>query len=405
MFTPECVRIFATGFDEETMELACGFTRIAILSLYFSTFTSIYRSYLQSHDNFTPNAIGEVIQAILVLLSIYMGAVYNIWLLVAGCALSIGVRVAILMPYSSKYGYRFNLNFIWRDSNVKHFGLLLLPVIIGVAVNDINTIVDKTIASTVAVGAISALTYGNSLMQLANGGIVQPIATVYYPYITRYVAEKKVSDAANMLRKTISTVLTLFTPLTILFCLYSEQITEALFGRGAFDSNSVKMTSSAFFFYSVGLSFVAIRELLSRYYYAYGNTKTPMLNAAIGVVFNIVFNILLSKLMGVGGLALATSISALVTSVLLVYDAKRKVGLKLGDVFDIEDIGKSFFSSILMACFSFVMYAILDLNLVEKLLIVFVLSLIFFMILAVVFKIKNIQFLTNIVVLKLRKKN
>ena len=96
-----------------------------------------------------------------------------------------------------------------------------------------------------------------------------------------------------------------------------------MFGRGAFDYDAIKMSSSALFFYSIGMVGMGIREVLARAFYSLQDTKTPVINATVGVFINIVLNIILSKYLGVGGLALATSISALVTAALMFVSFKK----------------------------------------------------------------------------------
>lgn len=353
--TPLFVKIFASGFKEDTFEMACDFTRIGILSLYFSALVFVYGSYLQAHKVFLPNSITAVFQSALVLFAIYVGAKYSLHAMCIICALSIGARLFYIYPSVKKYGLKLQMDFQWNDVYLKRLGYLLIPVVLGCAVNDLNVIFDRTIASQVTVGAISALTYGNSLIQLANGGIVQPVATVYFPYITKYISEGKNEDASKMLKKTFSIMTTLFLLITILFLIYSREITDVLFGRGAFDETAIELTSSALFYYSTGLCFIAYREIISRYYYANGDTKTPMYNAAIGVLFNIILNIVLSRLMGVGGLALATSISALVTSVLLVANSKRKLKLTISEYIEGRELLKSLLAVVIVGIVSIIM--------------------------------------------------
>lgn len=349
--TPLFVKVFASGFKDETLDMACSFTRIGILSLYFSTYAFVYESYLQAHRIFVPPVASSVLQSILVLVSLYLGAVVNIWFLPVGCALSIGIRVLFMHPYTKKHELKLKLIFHWNDSNLKRFAILLGPVVIGCAVNDINVIFDRTIASQVTSGAISALTYGNSLIQLLNGGVVLSITTVFYPYITEQITEKKYDEASGMLKQTNNLLLAIFIPITLLFMLLSRQIVDALFGRGAFGEESVSLTSDALFYYSIGICFIALREMISKYYYATGNTKTPMYNAAIGVVFNIVLNFILSRIMGVGGLALSTSISAFVTVFLLVYQAKEKANISAREMVDYIEILKSAIACVIMVVF------------------------------------------------------
>ena len=351
--TPLFVKIFASGFSDQTLSLACDFTRIGILSLYFSTFAFVYESYLQAHRRFVPGAASSVLQSILVLIALYLGAVYNIWILPVGCAMAIGVRVLVMTPSVKKTGLKYRPNFRWKDEHVSYFFKLLLPVVIGVAVNDLNVIFDRTIASQVTIGAISALTYASSLVQLVNGGLVQPVSTVYYPYITNYISSGNIENASLMLKKALSVLLSLLLPITALFMIYSKQIVMLLFGRGAFDDRSVSMTSGALVFYVVGLSFIGIQDLLSKYYYASGNTKSPMYYAAIGVVFNISLNIVLSKIMGVSGLALATSSASFIISVLLMYNVKKNLQLNIRDIVDYKEVRKIIIASVIMALLSY----------------------------------------------------
>lgn len=339
--TPLFIKIFASGFEGETLKLACGFTRVGIMSLYFSALVFVYSSFLQAEKQFFPSSITAVLQSVFVLIFIILGAIYNIWILPIGCALSIGIRLIYLYPCVNKYGLRLRIDFKWKDDNVKKLGLLLLPVMVGVAVNDLNVLVDRTIASQLAVGAISALTYANSLIQLANGGIVQPIATVFYPYITKSITKNDAETASLHIRKTLNVLFVIFVPLCFYFIAFGRDITVLLFGRGAFDEYSIDLTTTAFFYYSFGLCFIGIREVLSRIYYAYGDTKTPTMNAVIGVIFNIALNMFFSRHIGIGGLALATSISALITTLLLGKMLRSKTGISLLNVLDIKELLKS----------------------------------------------------------------
>ena len=103
----------------------------------------------------------------------------------------------------------------------------------------------------------------------------------------------------------------------------SNEAVTIVFGRGEFNESAVHSTSYVFLFYSLGLTFIVLRELGTKVFYAMHDTKTPMFNSAIGVGINIVLNIILVKKMGAAGLALATSISSGVICMLL-FGALKK---------------------------------------------------------------------------------
>jgi len=108
--------------------------------------------------------------------------------------------------------------------------------------------------------------------------------------------------------------------------IFAEPVVKLLFGRGAFDVAAISMTSNALFFYSIGMVGVGLREILSRAFYSLQDTKTPMINTAIAMTINIILNMVLSKFLGIGGLALATSISAIFCTGLLFVSLRKKIG-------------------------------------------------------------------------------
>jgi putative peptidoglycan lipid II flippase len=107
---------------------------------------------------------------------------------------------------------------------------------------------------------------------------------------------------------------------------FAEPIVKLLFGRGAFDPQAISMTSDALFYYSIGMISFGLREVLSSAFYSLQDTKTPMVNGAIAMGMNIILNIILSKFLGIGGLALATSISAIFCTGLLSINLRKKIG-------------------------------------------------------------------------------
>ncbi|WP_367112711.1 murein biosynthesis integral membrane protein MurJ [uncultured Clostridium sp.] len=343
-FTPQVVKVFASGFSGNTLWYAVWFTRIGVLSLYFSTIIYIYNSYLQANKIFGPTAFAAIPNSLCIMASIALGAKLNIWLLPVGSCLAVGVQMLFLVIPVHKLKFRLRLNLNWKDKYVKQFFELIVPVILGVSVNQVNTLVDRTVASQVAVGGISALTYANSLIMFVQGGLVDPINTVFYPQITESVASNDNAGARRAVEKVLNYVLTLLIPITAGFIVFRHLITDSLFGRGAFDTTASAMTSEALCFYAVGICFIGIREMLSRFYYAHSNTRIPMRNSIIGVVINITMNLLLSRFWGIAGLAIATSISAAVTAILLWGECDKH--LHCGSIIiSIKDLLKTTFSA------------------------------------------------------------
>jgi len=269
-------------------------------------------------------------------------------ILVIGSVLAIASQLLLLIPFMYRKGYRYHFVLDRRDEYLKKLIYLSLPIIIGVSVNQVNILIDRTLASRIVEGGISALNYANKLNDFVQGLFVISIVTVMYPLISKMAAEKNIAGLKKTLSESISGINLLVVPATVGMMIFAEPIVRMLFGRGAFDEQAVVLTSSALFFYALGIVGYGLREVLSRAFYSLQDTKTPMINATIAVGLNIILNIILSRFMGIGGLALATSISALFCTLLLFISLRKKIGH-----FGLKEItlsfGKIVLASILMA--------------------------------------------------------
>jgi putative peptidoglycan lipid II flippase len=326
LFTIPIVKAFAAGFEGDTLVLAVRFTRISIVGIYFTAITYIFSGYLQLKGNYLAPALIGLPYNLLIIMSIYMSYKSNVLVLSIGSIIAMASQLILLLPYIFKKGYKYKSIADFKDKNIKAMAYLIFPMIIGASVNQINTLVDRTIASTIAEGGISALNYANRLNGFILGIFVTSIATVIYPLISKMAAENNIDGLKKSASEAISSVNLLIIPTTIGAMLFAEPVVRLLFGRGAFDIQAITMTSSALFFYSIGMIGIGLRDILSRAFYSMQDTKTPMINAAISVVMNIVLNIILSRYMGIGGLALATSISAIFCTGLLFASLRKKIG-------------------------------------------------------------------------------
>lgn len=85
------------------------------------------------------------------------------------------------------------------------------------------------------------------------------------------------------------------------------------------------MTAIALSFYSIGMLAFSLRDILNKVFYSLKDTKTPMINGTISMIINIILNVILIKFMGYGGLAFATSLSAIICIILLLLSLKNKI--------------------------------------------------------------------------------
>ena len=364
-FTQPIVKLFAAGFSGETLELAITFTRISVFGVYFSALLNIFTGYLRIHDNYLIPALVGFPMSFIIIISLFISTKTNIYVIVVGAVLATASQLILLLRLFAKT-VRYQPLLDFKDENIRMMVLIALPVIVGTSVNEINVLVDRTLASSIAVGGISALNYARRLNGFVQGLFVVSITTVLYPMISKMAAEKNMKGLKTYVSEAISIINLLVIPATIGAMIFSKEIVVLLFGRGAFTPEAAEMTSNALFYYSIGMIAFGLRDILSRAFYALQDTKTPMINATIAVVLNIILNVILSRYMGIGGLALATSISAVVSTLLMFITLRKKIG-----GFGLKEISTSFvkisIASILMGVIALWSFSLLGQTLRENL--------------------------------------
>ena len=357
IFAPEVVKLFALGFKGETMEKAVYFTRIMLLGIPFLGISYIMMAFLQVKENFIIPGLMSVPYNTFIILSILLSVKTTPYILPYGALIGLLGQFLFQLPFAMKRGYRYIPYINFKDEYLKKMLWLVGPVLIGVAVTQINTIVDRTIASTLVEGSISALSYANKLNQFVMGMFIVSISSVVYPMLSKLSTENNKVEFNKSIVTATSTVILLVIPISVGAIILSKPIVKVLFQRGAFDDRAAYMTSVALVFYSIGMIGFGLRDILGKVFYSLQDTKTPMINGAIAMGLNIILNISFVKFtnMQLAGLALATSISALVTVALLFINLRIKIG-PFGGRHVLSVFLKAVISALLMALVTYFSY-------------------------------------------------
>lgn len=326
LFTEEVVLLFAPGFSEELIKNTVIFTRITVFSVYGYVILSVFKGFLNVNESFVSTSLLGIPLNIVIIISIYLSTKISIYLLPIGVLISVYIQILCLIPVLKKFKYKFSLTLNLKDTELKSLFIMSIPVLIGVSLDQINAIIDKNIASNISIGGISALTYSFELTQCVIGIFVMVMMTVVYPNLARSFVRGKDDEFKTLTRESINFANLFMIPATLGILVFSEQIITLLYSRGEFVYENMIVTSNTLFYYSFGLMGFGAREILTRAFYAMNDTKTPLFNAGIGVVINIILNLILSRYLGINGLALATSISAIITASLMYISLYKKIG-------------------------------------------------------------------------------
>ncbi|MEG2789545.1 MAG: murein biosynthesis integral membrane protein MurJ [Romboutsia sp.] len=355
IFAPQIVKLFAIGFKGDILDTTIMFTKVLIMSIIFISMTNLNTSYLQIKNNFViPGLVGLPFN-IVVIISIVLSSKSSLQVLAYGTLLAFAVQSIYLIPFSKKNGFKYKFTLKLRDKYIKSMILLLLPMLIGVAVNQVNIMVDRTLASTLTEGSISALNYANKLISFIMGLFITSIAAVIYPMLSKYSSEKNHTKFNKAIVSSINIIILIIIPITIGAIIFAYPVVKLLFERGEFDSTATSMTAQALVYYSIGMIGLGLRDVLSKIFYSLKDTRTPMINGIFTVFLNIVLNIILIRYMGHSGLALATSIASIISVMILFISLRMKIG-NFGEIKILKCLLKSIISSVLMGIAAIVTY-------------------------------------------------
>lgn len=353
---PIIIRILASGFQGEQFDLAVKLMRIGLPVMFFSCTVYVFRGYLQSEMMFAESGASNFpYNFVYIFFLLFLSNRFGIKGLTIASVLAVASQVTIQIPGIRKTGFRYKLIFDIKDEYIRKLFLLVPPVLIGVAINDINKIIDRTLASNLVTGSISALNYANRLEGIILGVFISAISTVIFPMLSKEASNDNQTGIKKIMGYGINIILVITIPATVGLIVLAGPIVQIAFERGAFNSADTIMTSQALIFYSIGLVAMSLRPLLNKVYYSLQDTRTPMTNGAISMAFNIVFNLILMRYMAHSGLALATSIASIIAIVLMYNGLKKKIG-SLGTINYIKCGLKSGVASAIMGAAAYLIY-------------------------------------------------
>ena len=324
-FLPETsVRVIASGFTEtyELMQLMVELVRISSFMMIILAISQVFSAYMQSHEKFIVATGNNIICNVLTIVAFMYSMKLGIKGLMFCSVLFSMTQIIIQYPFVRKLGFRFRPSFCVTNE-IKHWIVLLFPMLISTAIVDIGFVFEKSIASTLEKGSISALNYAKKLNDLVFGIVAVSVSTIIYPKLTKLFAEKKSFDFIQCLLNGLQSILILTTPILLFVIAFPSEIIRSVYGYGNFNARAIEMTVSALIFYAPGMVIMGLRDMLCKTFFSMRDTKTPMLNGIITTVINIILAYLFSSLLGYSGLALASSLSSLFSTILL-WIALRK---------------------------------------------------------------------------------
>jgi putative peptidoglycan lipid II flippase len=358
VFAPVIVRLIAPGFvaSPEKLATTVKLTRIIFPYVLLICLAAYSMGILNSLKHFTVPAFApSLLNISIIAFALIFGE--NIKGLALGVLAGGSLQLGIQIPVLYKKGFRLQLFQKFYHPAAKSIGRLMLPRALSSSIYQLNNFVDSifgSLAGIVGEGGVAVLYFSYRLIQFPLGIFSNALSQAILPTFSTQSLEENLDKLKLTLSWGLRTVFFVMLPACVGLIVLAQPIISTLFGGGRFDLYASRLTAQALFFYSFGLFAYGATRLLQSCFFALKDTVTPTKIAALALGLNVVLNSILIFPLKIGGIALATSISGIISFFVLFAILKKR----LGD-FQTQDIALSFVRILAAsACMGIVSYSI-----------------------------------------------
>ena len=332
-FSPLIVRLIAPGFigSADKLQATINLNRIIFPYILLIGLAVYAMAVLNSLKSFAVSAFAPCLLNIAIIVCALLFGEGTAGL-ASGVLLGGILQLAVQVPLLYKKGLRFKFILCFKHPAVVQIKKLMLPRLASTGIYQLNNFVDTIFGSFVAVvgdGGVAVLYFAYRLIQFPIGIFSNAIAQAILPTFSTQVLEENQENLKKTLSWGLRIVFFVMLPISALFMVLAGPLVSTLFGGGKFDFNSACLTSNALFFYSIGLTAYGASKILQSCFFALKDTVTPTKIAGLALLMNVVLNALFMFPLKIGGLALATSISGIISFLFLFFIlSKRLSGFK-----------------------------------------------------------------------------
>ncbi len=228
---------------------------------------------------------------------------------------------------------RYTAVFTLRDPGVIQVIKLMIPRVLGLSFNEINTFIRLYLTGSMLLGSLPALNAAFRLIILPQGIIGQALGIAAFPTLSTLAAKEDYAGMRTIVTDSLRLLLFLGLPVTVLLIMLREPIIRVLFERGLFGAESTQLVANALYYFSFALVGILFLEVLARTFYALSDTITPVLAGMMQVTLMTVLSLwLLNSVftprgwIELGALALGYSISNYLEVAVLLILLRKKLG-------------------------------------------------------------------------------
>lgn len=356
IFTKELLRILVPGyFVIYDISYVIFVTRINFVMLIITFLVNYIMMVLQAHEVFIYLSLESVILNIVVigyLLTAHQMGVIGLLLCRVFAYLILLALVIYKLKKSTTLKYKLYLDS--KNKDLIDMIRLSLPMLGITVLWQLNYVIDKSMASGLESGSIASLNYANTISMIIYNVIGYIVSIYAYPIMSKI--QDNSEKVSNTFKEYLLILLQLVLPISIMTMFFSGYACQLLYGHGNMSTNSVMIIAKILVMYLPSSIAYCIKNLYSKLFYIKHNTKIVLGIDIVGCLVNIGLNLILVNVMGVYGLALATTVSYCTTVILQMIIANNKKYTYL----QLSDLKYSILSIITLVIFGFITSYVLN---------------------------------------------
>ncbi|PKA23077.1 murein biosynthesis integral membrane protein MurJ [Leptospira sp. mixed culture ATI2-C-A1] len=331
---------FAAGFlpalvggTPEYGTLVVELSLVLFFLIMTASLSSIFMSISNSHHNyFVPSLSPIILNFSYLIVFIFVFPFYHeirekVFVLAYGIVTGgvLQLLVQTWYVYRNGYGPIFHLNL--KHPAIRKIFKLMLPAALGGSFYQIGLLVDIFLANYIqhqnpGLGAVVSLDYSQRLVQLPTGIIGVALATTILPSLLKDLREGREDNVPKEISDVLAFAFFLTLPASIGLAVLGETVLDSIYFGGRWDHLATITAFYPLVFYSFAIPFYSINKVLVSSYYAFSDTKTPLRIQLVSFFLSVLVSIGLMFFLKHSAIALASALSASVTSTLLLYYLK-----------------------------------------------------------------------------------
>lgn len=319
------VAVLAPGFEGSQAALASSLTRIMLIATVLIAGTNLLAAAAQARRRFFWAGVqGVPFNLIMIVSAVLLGPRFGVAALAVGYV--VGSAARLVCQVAPLGGLRLHLRFRLdvKDPGFRAIALLVPPLLLGSALGNVNTLVDRAVASTIDEGTVSALAYAWRLIGIGETVLVASLLTALYPAFGAAAGSQDRGEMRRLVGRGIATAATVLFPICAFLLVSASAVVALVYEHGSFGEDDTRRTATAVLWYAPALLALGWRELAIYASYALGDSRRPVLVALVAMAVNVAGDLTLGVAFGIAGLAASTTLSLVFAAAASIWLLGRK---------------------------------------------------------------------------------